>query len=251
MQKFKTCKTSLVIINKTPSKTNGLLLSAIISASLLTTLPATQSCAAEKGYTNYISDSLEVPFRRGPGYKFKINRMLKSGEAVKILEVDKSGWARVSYRKNGKNYVGWLPSITLQSQPVAKDRLAAQVSKTSAVEEKYNALNEELNILKERFTKTDTELSDIKQEKFELTKELERLKSISSNAVQLDEQNQEMKMRLSQLENQNAIMKEQIDQSDDSIKRQWFLTGGGVLLLGLLLGRFFRPPSKRKKWGEL
>ncbi len=214
-------------------------------------MPVSQAVAAVKGYTNYISDSLEVPLRRGAGYKYKISRMLKSGEAVKILEVAADGWARVQYKRGDKTYIGWLPSIVLQSQPVAKDRLAVQVQKTSEVEEKYNALQQELETLKTRFNDADTELAEIKQEKFELSKELERLKAISSNAVQLDAQNQEMKMRLSQLENQNAIMKEQIDQSDDSIKRQWFLTGGGVLLLGLLLGRFFRPPSKRKKWGEL
>ncbi|WP_040725949.1 TIGR04211 family SH3 domain-containing protein [Thiomicrorhabdus sp. Kp2] len=213
--------------------------------------PVCSTHAAEKGYTNYISDSLEVPMRRGAGYKYKISRMLKSGEAVKILEVDKSGWAQVQYRKSGKTYIGWMPSIVLQSQPVAKDRLAAQIKKTTDVEEKYNALQQELDTLKTRYTETDSELSTIKQEKFELGKELDRLKAISTNAVELDEQNQEMKIRLTQLENQNAIMKEQIDESDDSVKRQWFLTGGGVLLLGLILGRFFRPPTKRKKWGEL
>ena len=225
--------------------------SVIIAGSLLLTAPVSQSLAAEKGYTNYVSDSLEVPLRRGAGYKFKINRMLKSGEAVKILEVEKTGWAKVQYTKSGKNYIGWLPSIVLQNQPVAKARLAAQIKKTSQVEEEYNTLLKELETLKTRFSEVDSELANIKQEKFEVSKEYENLKSISTNAVQLNKQNHEMKMRLSQLENQNAIMKEQIDQSDDSIKRQWFLTGGGVLLLGLILGRFFRPPSKRKKWGEL
>ena len=139
----------------------------------------------------------------------------------------------------------------MQSQPVAIDRLAAQIKKTTDVEEKYHGLQQELDTLKTRYTDTDSELSTTKQEKFELSKELERLKAISTNAVELDQQNQDMKARLSQLENQNAIMKEQIDEAGDSVKRQWFLTGGGVLLLGLILGRFFRAPSKRKKWGEL
>ncbi|WP_237263109.1 TIGR04211 family SH3 domain-containing protein [Thiomicrorhabdus immobilis] len=226
-------------------------LSMLLAASIGIISPLNAAQAAEKGYTNYISDSLEVPMRRGAGYKFKISRMLKSGEAVKILEVDKSGWAQVQYQKSGKTYIGWLPSIVLQNQPVAIDRLAAQIKKTTDVEEKYNALQQELSTLKTRFEETNSQLSTTKQEKFELGKELERLKEISSNAVELDEQNQQMKMRLTQLENQNTIMKEQIDQSDDSVKRQWFLTGGGVLLLGLILGRFFRPPGKRKKWGEL
>ena len=226
-------------------------LSAALIAAIGLSAPISSSQAAEKGYINYISDSLEVPMRRGAGYKYKISRMLKSGEPVKILEVDKSGWAQVQYKKADKTYIGWLPSNLLQNQPVAKDRLATQIKKTNEVEEKYNALQQELNTLKTRYEETDTELSSIKQEKFEIGKELDRLKAISTNAVELDEQNQDMKIRLTQLENQNAIMKEQIDESDDSVKRQWFLTGGGVLLLGLLLGRFLRPPSKRKKWGEL
>ncbi|MEA1990506.1 MAG: TIGR04211 family SH3 domain-containing protein [Pseudomonadota bacterium] len=226
-------------------------LSMLLIATLGVSAPVTTTHAATKGYTNYISDSLEVPMRRGAGYKYKISRMLKSGEAVKILEVDKDGWAQVQYKKKGKTYIGWLPSIVLQNQPVAKDRLATQIKKTTDIEEKFNALQQELSTLKTRYEETDSQLSKTKQEKFELGKELERLKVVSSNAVELDEQNQEMKMRLTQLENQNAIMKEQIDQSDDSVKRQWFLTGGGVLLLGLILGRFFRPPGKRKKWGEL
>ncbi|HHS99646.1 MAG TPA: TIGR04211 family SH3 domain-containing protein [Thiomicrospira sp.] len=225
----------------------SLLLVAIIGVSA----PISATHAATKGYTNYISDSLEVPLRRGAGYKYKISRMLKSGEPVKILEVNKSGWAQVQYKKGSKTYTGWLPSSLLQNQPVAKDRLTTQIKKTTDIEEKYNALQQELATLKTRYEETDTQLSSIKQEKFELGKKLEHLKDVSSNAVELDEQNQEMKMRLTQLENQNTIMKEQIDESDDSIKRQWFLTGGGVLLLGLLLGRFFRPPTKRKKWGEL
>ena len=126
--------------------------------------------------------------RRGAGYKYKISRMLKSGEPVKILEVDKTGWAQVQYKTGGKTYIGWLPSILLQSQPVAKDRLAAQIKKTTEVEEKFNALQQELDTLKTRYTETDSELSAIKQEKFELGKELDHLKAISTNAVELDKQ---------------------------------------------------------------
>lgn len=199
------------------------------------------------GSTRYITDSIEIPLRTGASHKHRIKRMVPSGKAVKILEVDKTGWAKVVY----KGIEGWMPANMLENQPVARDRLATQIEKTTAVEAKYNDLQLELSTLQTRYDETSTELKDIKQEKFEITQELNRLKEISSNAVKLDEQNQEMKARLSRLEDENAIMREQIDQAEDVVKRQWFLTGGGVLLLGLLLGRFFRVPGKRKKWGEL
>lgn len=233
-----------------PSISKGIIVASILGLSTFGMLSSSNSFAAS-GYTHYVTDSVDVPVRSGPSYKHKIHRMLETGTPISILEVNKDGWAQIQYKKGNSTYTGWMPSSTLLNQPIAKVRLEQQIAKTSSVEKKLNELQQELDTLQARFATTDSALSTIKQEKFELTQELTRLKNISSNAVLLDQQNQEMKQRLSQLESQNAIMKEQIEQSGDSIKRQWFLTGGGVLLLGLLLGRFFRTPTKRKKWGEM
>jgi len=216
----------------------------VLAIGLTQPVAAAESAA---GSTRYVTDSIEVPMRSGASHKHRIKRMVPSGKAVKILEVAKSGWAKILY----KGSEGWMPANMLENQPVARDRLAIQIEKTTAVESKYNDLQLELSTLQTRYDETSTELKNVKQEKFETTQELSRLKEISSNAVKLDEQNQQMKARLSKLEDENAIMREQIDQAEDVVKRQWFLTGGGVLLLGLLLGRFFRVPGKRKKWGEL
>ncbi len=233
--------------------TSNLLPTLAASCLLVASMGASYNiqAAVTPGYTNYVIDTFKVPMRRGAGTHFKISRMMPAGAPVKILEVNGEGWARVEYKHKGKTHTGWMHTSTLQNIPVARVRLEKQIKKTNALEEKLNALQHELNTLKERHEETNQELSQVKQEKFELTQSLNHLKSISSNAVELDAQNQEMKQRLATLEDQNAIMREQIDQSEDAIKRQWFLTGGGVLLLGLLLGRFFRIPAKRKKWGEI
>jgi SH3 domain protein len=206
-----------------------------------------QAAETSSGSTRYVTDAIEIPMRSGAGIKYRIKRMLPSGQAVKLLEVDNDGWAKVLY----KGSEGWMPANLLENQPVARDRLAEQIEKTTATEGRYNALRQELSTLQTRFDETSEELKTVKQNRFELTQELEHLKAVSTNAIELDQQNQAMKSRLSSLENENAIMREQIEQADDVIKRQWFLTGGGVLLLGLLLGRFFRVPQKRKKWGEI
>lgn len=231
-------------------KTTGfklLVSSALISGFFL----SSPSHAAPSGYTNYVTDALEVPVRRGAGYKFKIQQMLKSGTPVKILKVDEEGWANVEYTKGGQVRNGWMPTSVLQNQPIAAERLQEQMTKTNKVEEQYLAIKQELDTINERYKVASEELATFKQDKYELTQQLNHLKNVSSNAVALDEENQSMKMRLSELENQNAIMREQIDQSDDVIKRQWFLTGAGVLLFGLLIGRFFRVPAKKRRWGEL
>ena len=224
--------------------------SLVLIPTLVLAVGLAQPVVAEEsaaGSTRYVTDSYEIPLRSGPTFKNRIKRMLPSGTAVKILEVDQTGWAKVVY----KGTEGFMPANLLENQPVAKDRLASQIQKTSAVEAKFNDLKRELSTLQTRFDAASTELKEVKQQNFETTQELNRIKDISSNAVQLDEQNKELKARLSRFEDENAIMREQIDQAEDVVKRQWFLTGGGVLLLGLLLGRFFRLPGKRRKWGQL
>jgi SH3 domain protein len=228
----------------------SLLVASVLGFSTLSIL-ASGNVLAASGYTHYVTDSVDVPVRSGPSYKHRIHRMLETGTPVSILEVNEEGWAQVQYKKGNSTYTGWMPSSVLLNQPIAKVRLETQIAKTSAVEQKLNGLQQELTTLQDRFSVTDSALGKIKQDKFELSQELTHLKKVSSNAVLLDQKNQEMKQRLNKLETENSIMKEQIDQSDDSIKRQWFLTGGGVLLLGLITGRFFRAPKKRKKWGQM
>lgn len=221
-------------------------------ATLLTlavALPVKAAPASD--YTHYVTDSVEIPLRSKPGYKYKILRMLKSGTVVTITEVNEEGWAKLIYRYKGNDIEGWMPSSVLQSQPIAKFRLESQIKKTANIEKQYNQVQLEKETLQNRFQETSLELKETKKENFELNKKLENLQAISGDAINLYDQNQNMKQEIERLNNENAIMKEQIDQSEDVVQRQWFLTGGGVLLLGLLLGRFFRIPSRKNKWNSL
>lgn len=233
-------------------KSNKTILSLMIavSASSVTYSSAALS-EVQSGYTHYVTDSIEIPFRSQPGYKYKILRMLKSGTKVTILEVNDDGWARLIYNHNGKDIEGWMPSSVLQSQPIAKVEVQKQDRKIAKIEKELNQLNLEKNTLQSRFNETAKELKEVKQDNFELNKQLEEIKAISGNAIQLNNENKQMAQQIEKLNNENAIMKEQIDQAKDVVQRQWFLTGGGVLLLGLLLGRFFRVPNRKNKWNTL
>lgn len=205
----------------------------------------------ETGYTNYVTDSIEIPFRSQPGYKYKILRMLRSGSKVTVIDVNDEGWAKLLYHYKGEDIEGWMPSILLQTQPVAREKVADLEKKIAQVEKQFNQIKIEKQTLQNRYEETDSELKSAKQNNYELEKELEEIRALSGNAIQLNEDNRQMAQQIQKLENENTILKEQIDQSEDVIQRQWFLTGGGVLLLGLLIGRFFRMPSGRKKWNSL
>ncbi|WP_019895917.1 TIGR04211 family SH3 domain-containing protein [Hydrogenovibrio halophilus] len=214
-------------------------------------MPMAQAETGDDGYTHYVTDSIDIPFRSNAGYKYKIKRMLPSGSRVKVLEIQDDGWARLLYNHRGTEIEGWMPSSLIQSQPIASIRLEEQEKRLSKLEKERNQLKVEKSTLNERFESTQAELKKVKKENFQLNKQLEEIESISGDAIKLNEENQQLAQEVASLRNDNAIMKEQIDQSGDVIQRQWFLTGAGVLLLGLLLGRFFRLPSRKNRWNTL
>jgi len=227
-----------------------------ITAGLAISAPAfsadsTVQVTPTSGSTRYITDTTQVALRRGPGYKYKIIRLIKSGTAVQVLEVDSSGWMRVEYKTKNKTFEGWMPASTLQNQPIAKVRLAQQVAKNDRLEAKNNQLKRELAALSKRHKETTKALKAVQQEKFKLDKAYQELKEKSAHAIELDNENKQLKQRLKEDETQLVLYKEQLAEAEDTVKRQWFLTGAGVLLLGIILGRLFRLPQKRQKWNSL
>lgn len=232
-------------------KSSFTLLSVVaLSSSLL--LPNTASAAnAQSDYTHYVTDSVKIPLRTQPGYKYKIKRLLASGTPVTIVEVNDDGWTKLIYKHNGDDIEGWMPSSVLLNQPIARVRLEDQIKKTSRVEKTLNQVRQEKDTLNARFNDASTELKNVKEQNFKLEKQLKEIQSISGKSIQLHEENIKLNQSIAKLQSDNAIMKEQLSQAEDVVKRQWFLTGGGVLLLGLLIGRFFRVPNRRGRWDTL
>lgn len=205
---------------------------------------------AQEGYSHYISDRVEVPLRRGAGAEYRIERMLPTGTPIKILETTGS-WSRVELRINNRDWSGWVHQVAIENEPPSRIQLAEQRERNSQLLERFRQLEAEHATLREQYSTDKQELETIKQAHFELNNAFEELKLISGNAVDMDQRNQEMRQMVSDLESQNIIMREQIAKAEDTVKRQWFLTGAGVLLLGLLLGRFFRIPKRRGSWDNI
>jgi SH3 domain protein len=213
-------------------------------------LTVTSVFAQTQGFTHYISDQIEVPMRRGAGSDFRIERMIPTGTPIKILETS-DGWSRVELRLNNRTWTGWVHQIAIQYEPPARLVVEEQTERLKKVEARLKTLQSEHTTLQTTFDQRSAELEQIKQEKFEVDKQLEYIQQVSGNSLELEQQNQSMRQKVAELETQNVILREQIAQSEDTIKRQWFLTGAGVLLLGLLIGRFFKIPSRRSSWDKI
>jgi SH3 domain protein len=237
---------------KKSARSSRLLVAALTSTLLAAPLLPEMSHARTDGFKHYISDELTVPVRRGPGYSYKIRKLLKAGTPVTVLEINEKGWAHIQYPHKGKILDGWVPSSLLSTQPAARQQLEEAQKTIKTLNEKLQQQNSQLTTLRAENEDLKKRLSEAQKQLFTLKKDYDHLVKTAGNAVRLDEENQQLKKDVARLEQENAMLKDQIAHSEDAVKRQWFLTGGGVLLLGLLLGRFFRLPQRRRSsWDEL
>ena len=95
--------------------------------------------------TRYVSDRLEIQMRTGKGTQFRILRMLPSGTALEILEVDQeNGYSRV---RTPSGVEGWVLSRYLMARPAARDQVASATERASNLEVRVSDLAAQVEAL--------------------------------------------------------------------------------------------------------
>lgn len=174
--------------------------------------------------TAYVTENLNTYLRKGAGDNFKIAGAIQAGEAVTILNRQD----RYTLIRDGKNREAWILNNELSSTPSSKNenpKLKAQVQELTA---KLNNID-----------------NDWKQR----TAEMQR-RSVDSNqkSSQLLEENTQLKRELEITKNKNRDLEALLDAGKREIAIQWFIYGGSVLGVGLILGLVlpFIMPKRRR-----
>jgi SH3 domain protein len=197
--------------------------------------------------TVYISDALTVPLRRGPSNQHKIiHAGLPSGMALEVLGEDKAAGFTHVRTPNGTE--GWVPTQYLVDQPVAKDRLAAATKRIQALEAEVKTLRE--NLQEARGTRNEIERSNtqLNKQTQQLQAELAEIRRVSATSIAHYEENKQLKAQLQETQAQNVQLTERVRQLERNVTLRWFLAGGGLVLLGLILGAIIKSRPKRSTW---
>jgi SH3 domain protein len=179
----------------------------------------------------FITDRIEVGLRSGIGIEQKFIASVKTGDRVEVLEGDQN-WTKV---KLPTGAVGW----------VATRFLVDQVRTATAMDPKTL---EELKGVKDQNLALSKQLESTKQEREKLLKENEEGKKALQD-LQQEKQSRvtpelnQLKARNDQLAKQINELKQQATSNQQREKNQrlneqiwWFLSGSGVLFIGLILG---------------
>ncbi|HEY0684152.1 MAG TPA: TIGR04211 family SH3 domain-containing protein [Steroidobacter sp.] len=197
--------------------------------------------------TMYISDELTVPLRRGPSNGHKIvNAALPSGLALEVLGEDKgSGFTQVR-TPNGTE--GWVPTQYLTGQPVAKDRLAAATKRVETLEAQLKSVRDNYQDVRGARSEIEGRANDLAKENQKLQTELAEIRRVSATAITQFEENKTLKADNASLQTQVTQLTEEVQDLKRNVMLRWLLSGGGLVLLGLVLGAWIKARPKRSTW---
>ena len=192
--------------------------------------------------TQYVIPSSEIPVRRGQGTDYKIVALVKDGTPVEVLEQNDS-YSRV---KLDNDKEGWILTRFLSPELPLTEVVAALGSENDALKlqiEESRIKIDELNLM---VTEKETALQEALTQTESLTANYDKLKKDTADVVKIKsnysaaaQENQKLKEQLAQVMSENDKLK-----SDDRIN--WFLAGGGVLLVGLIIGKITSGSRRRK-----
>lgn len=197
--------------------------------------------------TLYISDELTVPLRRGPSNGHKIvNAALPSGLALVVLGEDTAAGFTHVRTPNGTE--GWVPTQYLVNQPVAKDRLAAANKRIENLEAQLKSIRENYQDVRGARSEIEGRASELSKENQKLQAELAEIRRVSATALTQYEENKQLKTDNASLQTQVTQLTERVRSLERSSMLRGMLTGGGLVLAGLILGAWIKSRPKRSTW---
>ena len=185
------------------------------------------SCSLPAFSSDYITENLSTYMRKGAGDQFKISGSIQAGEKITVLDRKE----RFVLIRDSRNREGWV--------------LASEVSQTAIPKELIPQLQQQVQDLNGRLAKID---SDWQQRTVEIQRRSNESQKQTSDLLA---ENAQLKREMEILKNKNRSLETMQDSEKRSIAIQYFIYGGSVLVVGLILGLilpYLAPRRKRGGW---
>lgn len=178
----------------------------------------------------YISDELDTYVHSGPGNQYRIVGTLKGGDEVTLISVnDSTNYGQIRDRK-GKTT--WIP--------------LDQLSETPSLRVRVPDLEQQVKTLTDKLANIDNSWN-------QRTAEMQQKVAASDSVIsELQKENESLKNQLIVAQKKVSAVNLQLDDKQRTIILQWFMYGGGVagigLLIGLVLPHLIPSRKKNNRW---
>jgi SH3 domain protein len=185
----------------------------------------------------YVTDSIKAALRNGPGNENNLIKSLSSGDKLALIE-SQDGWTKVRLADGTE---GWI-----QRQWISAD--VPKIIQLAALQKKYNTLVDQYDDLKKN---NDMILDTNRRLRQTGASEEDSEASVTTEipSVPVEDSQQYVKLKEENRALQESLDRKilELDAMNDKVKWNlivWFLSGSGVLLLGLLIGLSMRQKQR-------
>lgn len=210
------------------------------------------SCGIVQAQSRYVTDQFQITLRSGESSGHKILRMLPSGEKLTLLSSNsENGYSKVR-AADGK--VGFVLTRQLMDGPSARDRLTKAEQRLKELQEEPGRLSSKLARLQDEFEKLQGKYNSLSEQKQKLDKELEGIRRTASNAIRISNERNDLRKMVAQQTHQVENLKQENRELRNETNQRWFLIGGGVIIIGIILGLILphlRFQRRKSSWGSL
>lgn len=184
--------------------------------------------------TAWVSDEFEVMVRTGPSTANAIKVMLSSGSELEVLERDEAtGYARV---RTAGGTEGWVEMRYLMPEPAAREQLEQLSSQLSTATTRGSSLSSQLESVRSEYEASQTRIDNLEREKAALESELAEIRRTAANVLSINQQNKELREQLVNADVRVESLEQENRELSGQTNRYWFMTGGLVLVVGIILG---------------
>lgn len=200
--------------------------------------------------TRYVTDQFEVTLRSGTSTSNSIIQMVKSGQAVTLLEEDVATKYSLVETRGGKK--GYILSRFLDREASGRERYSRLKERSDKLKETIAELSRELDDFKQNKQSDNTTINQLQNDLNSTRNELEKLKESTRDTIRVIKQNDTLKARINELESEKVLLITENTQYKDSTAMDWFIRGASVSLVAFLLGIIVTRIrwKKRDSWGS-
>jgi SH3 domain protein len=211
-----------------------------------------------------VTDQLVLFLREASGNDSKVIRTLRTGMAVEVLE-EQEAYVRIRTREGEEGWVGkqYLTSETPKPVTIAqlneqienfKNKLANLGKEKTSLEQLLDKdadnHSSQLKLIKEKAAECENQAARTAEQLKQMTDKYEMLTAQSKDLVALVAERDRLLDTNRALNNTQKDLKAEVEQLHAENKKlvhneilYWFLAGGGVFFIGLVIGKY----SRRKK----
>ncbi len=182
----------------------------------------------------YVTDNLNLSLRSQENNNSKAVKLLPTGTPLTVIEENKStGFLHVRMNDGTE---GYMPTRNTIKEPPSRSQLDVANKNVASLQAENATLKAELATLKESITPETSLEQSLAKERDQLSRELSELKKTAASTVELKNQRDELQERVVNVERELQQFKLENQALQDTANQDWFLYGGILALIGVILG---------------